>query len=226
VSSHLVFAYLGIRDGFLIRVINTVLTKNWSKNPIILEAESEAYIMWIWSLDVKLIIECYDWLLASASDYASDISIFTGHKQWRQNWSQKKKEQFRLIQLWFHRAFDSGLLLKLMTRILTLFFRFHFNGRLTLILISFLILTERKPTEVGYYRKIPHWISLEKWSNSCNIVFSSEIQCGIHKSGIEFFLNRISHSKLYFFTLYLRFEIKSAWATCVMLNSTLHSSLR
>jgi len=35
-----------------------------------------------------------------------------------------------------------------------------------------------------------------------DIVFSSEIneiQCGIHESGIEFFLNLISHSKLHIY---------------------------
>jgi len=50
--------------------------------------------------------------------------------------------------------------------------------------------------------------------------FSSEIQCGIHEPGIEFFLNPISYSK-FFFAFYLCYEIKSARATCVMLNSTL-----
>jgi len=65
----------------------------------------------------------------------------------------------------------------------------------------------------------------ESRSDECDIVFSSEIQCGIHGSGIEIFLNLISHSKIYyFFAFCLCYEIKSARATCVMLNSTLNLS--
>ena len=35
----------------------------------------------------------------------------------------------------------------------------------------------------------------ESWSDECDITFLSEIQCGIHESGIEFFLNHISQLK-------------------------------
>jgi len=43
-----------------------------------------------------------------------------------------------------------------------------------------------------------------------NIIFSSEIQCGIHESGIEFFLNPISHFKILFCVLFMPWNNKSA----------------
>jgi len=65
---------------------------------------------------------------------------------------------------------------------------------------DFIMLVDR-----GFYRKI-QWLAREyptELRDSYDIVFSSES----HKSGIEFFLNPIYHSK-FFFVFYLCFEIK------------------